>query len=80
VELIERICAYFNCKYVEHLKQVIAKKVAWICTRRESDRRMWAHGWPGLWVLAYGVLFWPLPADLPQGYDPPSHYGEAASL
>ena len=27
VELIERICAYFNCKYVEHLKQVIAKKV-----------------------------------------------------
>ena len=28
VELIERICAYFNCKYVEHLKQVIAKKVA----------------------------------------------------
>jgi hypothetical protein len=28
VELIERICAYFNCTYVEHLKQVIAKKVA----------------------------------------------------
>jgi hypothetical protein len=28
VELIERICAYFNCQYVEHLKQVIAKKVA----------------------------------------------------
>lgn len=27
VELIERICAYFNCKYIEHLKQVIAKKV-----------------------------------------------------
>ena len=27
-ELIERICSYFACKYVEHLKQVIAKKVA----------------------------------------------------
>ena len=27
-ELISRICAYFNCKYVEHLQQVVAKKVA----------------------------------------------------
>lgn len=27
-ELIERICVYFSCKYVDHLKQVIAKKVA----------------------------------------------------
>lgn len=27
-ELIDRICAYFSCKYVEHLRQVIAKKVA----------------------------------------------------
>lgn len=27
-DLISRICAYFNCKYVEHLQQVIAKKVA----------------------------------------------------
>jgi DDE superfamily endonuclease len=27
-ELIERICSYFTCKYVEHLKQAIAKKVA----------------------------------------------------
>lgn len=27
-EIIERICAYFNCKYVEHLRQVIAKKIA----------------------------------------------------
>ena len=26
-ELISRICSYFNCKYVEHLQQVIAKKV-----------------------------------------------------
>jgi hypothetical protein len=26
--LIERICSYFACEYVEHLKQVIAKKVA----------------------------------------------------
>jgi hypothetical protein len=28
VELIGRICSYFMCKYVEHLKQAIAKKVA----------------------------------------------------
>jgi len=28
VGLIQRICAYFGCKYVEHLRQVIAKKVA----------------------------------------------------
>jgi hypothetical protein len=27
-ELIGRICSYFTCKYVEHLKQAIAKKVA----------------------------------------------------
>ena len=27
-ELIERICAYFNCKYVAHLQQTIAHKVA----------------------------------------------------
>ena len=27
-ELISRICAYFNCQYVEPLQQVIAKKVA----------------------------------------------------
>lgn len=27
-ELISRICSYFNCKYVEHLQQVVAKKVA----------------------------------------------------
>jgi hypothetical protein len=27
-ELISRICSYFNCKYVEHLQQVIAKKIA----------------------------------------------------
>jgi transposase len=27
-ELIERICSYFNCKYVAHLQQTIAKKVA----------------------------------------------------
>jgi DDE superfamily endonuclease len=27
-ELIGRICSYFMCKYVEHLKQAIAKKVA----------------------------------------------------
>lgn len=27
-ELIERICSYFSCKYVGHLRQVIAKKVA----------------------------------------------------
>jgi transposase len=27
-ELIGRVCSYFTCKYVEHLKQAIAKKVA----------------------------------------------------
>ena len=27
-ELIERICAYFNCQYVEPLHQIIAQKVA----------------------------------------------------
>ena len=27
-ELIERICSYFACQYLDHLKQVIAKKVA----------------------------------------------------
>jgi hypothetical protein len=27
-ELIDRICSYFNCKYVEHLQQRIAQKVA----------------------------------------------------
>jgi hypothetical protein len=27
-ELIGRICSYFTCEYVEHLKQAIAKKVA----------------------------------------------------
>ena len=27
-ELISRICTYFNCQYVEHLQQVIAKQVA----------------------------------------------------
>lgn len=26
-ELIDRICSYFNCKYVEHLQQKIAQKV-----------------------------------------------------
>ena len=28
IELVDRICSYFNCKYAEHLQQVIAKKVA----------------------------------------------------
>jgi transposase len=28
VELIERICAYFNCEHVGHLHQTIAQKVA----------------------------------------------------
>lgn len=27
-ELVDRICSYFNCKYAEHLQQLIAKKVA----------------------------------------------------
>jgi len=27
-ELIERVCAYFSCTYVEHLQQINAKKVA----------------------------------------------------
>ena len=27
-ELIERICAYFNCQYIEPLHQIIAQKVA----------------------------------------------------
>jgi hypothetical protein len=27
-ELIERLCAYFNCQYVEPLHQIIAQKVA----------------------------------------------------